>query len=467
MSLIFMSQVSGILKPFAWIMGVILDWIYRLVAWMGIPNIALCIVLFTIVIKMLTLPLTIKQQKSAKVSAKMQPEIQAIQEKYKNADRSNREVMMRMTEEQQAVYRKYGTSPAGGCLPLILLFLIIFALYNVIYAIPAYVKPVKELYKPVSTAFMDEIKDSEYKDIYTDALKEFLTYEGGSIRNKKTRKASKWNENQVIDAMSVFNTQAWDDFLNAKVIMKKDKSGNETDEEDDKCKNWNTLVKSDEFKAAVAGKGEDRDEILRVNSLFRKYSILDAPGWKLTPMLLIPILAAVLQYIQSMRSLAMQKDGNKNDKKDQGGIAGSMEGMMKVMPIMSGIFCVFFPIGVGIYWIMNSAVSIVQQELINKHFEKLSIDDIVAANEAKQKEKMRKMGIVSTGNEVSNVTKVSTKNISTITTDSKNSKATANDKGPSQKISDKKMEEIRKNAAEGKSNISAIANLYRNDDEEE
>ena len=467
MSLIFMSQVSGILKPFAWIMGVILDWIYRLVAWMGIPNIALCIVLFTIVIKMLTLPLTIKQQKSAKVSAKMQPEIQAIQEKYKNADRSNREVMMRMTEEQQAVYRKYGTSPAGGCLPLILLFLIIFALYNVIYAIPAYVKPVKELYKPVSTAFMDEIKDSEYKDIYTDALKEFLTYEGGSIRNKKTRKASKWNENQVIDAMSVFNTQAWDDFLNAKVIMKKDKSGNETDEEDDKCKNWNTLVKSDEFKAAVAGKGEDRDEILRVNSLFRKYSILDAPGWKLTPMLLIPILAAVLQYIQSMRSLAMQKDGNKNDKKDQGGFTGSMEGMMKVMPIMSGIFCVFFPIGVGIYWIMNSAVSIVQQELINKHFEKLSIDDIVAANEAKQKEKMRKMGIVSTGNEVSNVTKVSTKNISTITTDSKNSKATANDKGPSQKISDKKMEEIRKNAAEGKSNISAIANLYRNDDEEE
>lgn len=467
MSLIFMSQVSGILKPFAWIMGVILDWIYRLVAWMGIPNIALCIVLFTIVIKMLTLPLTIKQQKSAKVSAKMQPEIQAIQEKYKNADRSNREVMMRMTEEQQAVYRKYGTSPAGGCLPLILLFLIIFALYNVIYAIPAYVKPVKELYKPVSTAFMDEIKDSEYKDIYTDALKEFLTYEGGSIRNKKTRKASKWNENQVIDAMSVFNTQAWDDFLNAKVIMKKDKSGNETLEEDDKCKNWNTLVKSDEFKAAVAGKGEDRDEILRVNSLFRKYSILDAPGWKLTPMLLIPILAAVLQYIQSMRSLAMQKDGNKNDKKDQGGLAGSMEGMMKVMPIMSGIFCVFFPIGVGIYWIMNSAVSIVQQELINKHFEKLSIDDIVAANEAKQKEKMRKMGIVSTGNEVSNVTKVSTKNISTITTDSKNSKATANDKGPSQKISDKKMEEIRKNAAEGKSNISAIANLYRNDDEEE
>lgn len=466
MSLIFMSQVSGILSPFAWIMGVILNWIYLFVQWIGIPNIALCIVIFTIVIKMLTLPLTVKQQKTAKVSAKMQPEIQAIQDKYKNADRSNREVMIRMTEEQQAVYRKYGASPAGGCLPLILLFLIIFALYNVIYAIPAYVKPVKEMYEPVSSAFMDSVKDSEYKDIYTDALKEFLLYEGGSVRNRKTRKATKWNENQIIDALSVFSTQAWDDFLNCKVITKKDKY-NDTSVEDDKYSNWNKLVKSEEFKAAVANKEANKEEILKVNSLFGKYSILDPPGWKLTPMLLIPILAALLQYIQSMRSMSMQKSGNKDDKKDPGSLAGSMEGMMKIMPIMSGVFCIFFPIGVGIYWIMNSAVSIIQQEMINKRFEKMSIDDIVAANEAKQNEKMQKMGIVTNGNETSSIAKTSTKKIANIATEGKNSKSTANDKGPSQKVSEKKLEELRKNAAEGKSNISAIANLYRNDDEEE
>ena len=215
MNLLFLTQVSNpILAPFAWVMGKILNLIYLLVDKLGIPNIAICIILFTIVMKMLTLPLTIKQQKSAKVSAKMQPEIQAIQEKYRGIDRSDRNAMMRMTEEQQAVYRKYGSSPFGGCLPLILMFIIIFALYNVIYAIPAYVKPVKEMYKPVSSAILDEVEGTEFEETYTKALKQFLKHEGLSIRSKSTNKAEKWNENQLIDALSVFSTSAWDHFLN-------------------------------------------------------------------------------------------------------------------------------------------------------------------------------------------------------------------------------------------------------------
>lgn len=464
MNLIFLSQVSGILKPFAWIMGEILNLIYRFVEWMGIPNIALCIVLFTIVIKMLTLPLTIKQQKTAKVSAKMQPEIKAIQEKYKNVDRSDRNAMMRMTEEQQAVYRKYGSSPFGGCLPLILMFLIIFALYQVIYAIPAYVKPVKDMYTPVSSAFLEEIKGSEYEDTYTAALKEFLNAEAGSIRSKKTRKASKWNENQIIDCMSVFSTTAWDDFLSGKIFYKTD-AYTENQEEDPKCAKWNALAKSDEFKRAVANKDEYKNQILSVNSFFGKYSILNSPGLKLTPMLLIPILAALLQYIQSARSMAMQNSDSDKKQQDDNTMLGSMQGAMKIMPIMSGIFCIFFPIGVGIYWIMNSGVSIIQQELINKRLEKISIDDIVAANEQKEIDRKKKMGILSDGNKTSSIARTNTKAIS-VSSDSNRKKSANNDKGY-QKVNDSKKAQLVKNAEEGKSNISAIANLLRNDGEEE
>lgn len=460
MNFIFLSQVSGILRPFAFVMGKILDLIYRLVDVMGIPNIALCIVLFTIVIKMITLPLTIKQQRTAKVSAKMQPEIQAIQEKYKNADRSNRDVMMRMTEEQQAVYRKYGTSPFGGCLPLILMFFIIFALYRVIYAIPAYVPQVKEMYKPVSEAFMEEVsKSDEFKDTYTVALKEFLAAEGGSIRDRKTRNSKYWNENQVIDAMSVFSTTAWDDFLSGKIFYTTDKySGEEI--EDSKRKNWNELAKSEEFKKAVAG--QDVKELLKVNNLFNKYSILDTPNWK-SIMILIPILAALLQYLQTKLSMAVQKSGDEKKKTDPSAMGSSMESMMKVMPIMSGIFCLFFPIGIGLYWVINSAVSILQQIVINKQLDKLSIDDIVAANEEKENDRKKKMGIIAQGSETSSIAKKSTK---TITVD-KDNKSSDNDKRPAMKVSDAKKEELKKNAAEGKSNISAIANLYRNDDKEE
>ena len=494
MNFIFLAQVTGILRPFAWILGKILNLIYLLVEWLGIPNIALCIVLFTIVIKMLTLPLTIKQQRTAKVSAKMQPEIQAIQEKYRGVDRSDREAMMRMTEEQQAVYRKYGTSPFGGCLPLILMFLIIFALYRVIYAIPSYVTPVKDMYRPISESIMkefgveSEVSGEKTGNTYTtillsedatSALKEFLAVEGASLRDSKTRKASKWDEDQVIDALSVFSTSAWDDFLSGKIMYADDKI-NETQKENDKCKNWNALVKTDEFQRAVMNltpSNEEeqtaktkiydaKDEILRVNSFFGKYSVLDPPGWKLTPMLLIPVLAAVLQYLQSKLSMAVQKTGD--SKKDNGGVAGSMEGMMKIMPIVSGVFCVFFPIGVGIYWVMNSAVSIVQQIAINKRLDKISIDDIVAANEEKEAERLKKMGIVARGNETSNIAKTKTKTINSIafSADSKG-KSSENDKRPAQKVSDKKRDELSKNAAEGRSNISAIANLYRNDESDD
>ena len=466
MNFIFLTQVTGLLRPFAWIMGKILNLIYMLVAWMGIPNIALCIVLFTIVIKMLTLPLTVKQQKSAKFSARMQPELRAIQDKYRGCDRSDRDAMMRMNEETQAVYRKYGTSPLGGCLPLIIMLFIVFALYRVIYAIPAYVQPVKDLYTPISSDFITKMESSEeFRDTYTKALQEFLSAESLTLRDaRKAKKETKWGENRVIDAMSVFSTKAWDDFLNCKVFYKTD-SINESQIEDPAYQNWNAIAKSDLFREVVKDKSDAKDEILRVNNLFGGFSILDPPGWKLTPMLLIPILAAVLQYVQSMLTMKVQKSGEEK-KKDDASPAGSLEGMMKIMPIVSGVFCVMLPIGVGIYWVMNSAVSIVQQQVINKHLDKLSIDDIVAANEAKEAERVKKLGIVSTGTQTSSIAKTNTRTISAAANANRDGKQSDSDKRPAQKVSDKKKEELTKNAAEGKSNISAIANLYKNDDEE-
>ena len=477
MNFIFLTQVSGILKPFAWIMGKILNLVYMLVSWLGIPNIALCIVLFTIAIKMLTLPLTIKQQRSAKFSAKMQPELRAIQDKYKGYDRSDREAMYRMQEETSAVYRKYGTSPLGGCLPLIIMLFIVFALYRVIYSIPAYVQPVKDLYTPISSDCMAKMSSFAYnedesaetaKEGYlskdaTAALEQFLEAEKLSLRDRKAKKEKNWDENRFIDLMSVLGTEAWEDFLNGKVFYVKDSVTGET-KEDPKYSKWNAFCQTDAFKEFTQGKDEAKEDILRVNSLFGGYSILDPPGWKLTPMLLIPILAAVLQYIQSMLQMKVQKSGEEK-KKDDNSPAGSMEGMMKIMPIISGVFCVFFPVGVGIYWVVNSGVSILQQQVINRKLDKISIDDVVAANEAKIAERNKKLGIVSTGNETSSIAKTKTKTISGVY-DNKAGKQNDNDKRPAQKVSDKKKEEISKNAAEGKSNISAIANLYRNDDDE-
>ena len=76
--LMVLTTVSGILKPIAFILGLILNGIYELMSLIGVHNLAICIILFTIVTRMLMLPLTIKQQKFSKLSAK------SLQYYYKN-----------------------------------------------------------------------------------------------------------------------------------------------------------------------------------------------------------------------------------------------------------------------------------------------------------------------------------------------------------------------------------------------
>ena len=146
-NLILATQTGGILKPFAWILGKILEIIYDLFSTMGIYNIGFCIILFTIVVRMLMLPMQIKQQKFSKLNSVMTPEIQKIQKKYQG--KKDQQSQLAQQEEIKAVYDKYGTSPTGSCLQLLIQMPILFALYRVIMNVPAYVKPVKDLYLQV------------------------------------------------------------------------------------------------------------------------------------------------------------------------------------------------------------------------------------------------------------------------------------------------------------------------------
>ena len=108
-----------IIGPVATLLGFIINALYLFLSGaFNIQNIGLCIILFTIVINVLMLPLTIKQQKSSKLTQVMNPELQAIAKKYKN--KKDQASMMKMQEEQQAVYAKYGISPMGSCLPMLI-----------------------------------------------------------------------------------------------------------------------------------------------------------------------------------------------------------------------------------------------------------------------------------------------------------------------------------------------------------
>lgn len=118
-----------------------LGWILEGIDWvvfhtLGIHNVGICIILFTFIVYLIMFPLNAKQQKSSRLMTKINPEILAIQEKYKG--KKDNESMMRQQAERQEIYNKYGVSPFGGCLPLIISMPIIFALYGVIREVTKY-----------------------------------------------------------------------------------------------------------------------------------------------------------------------------------------------------------------------------------------------------------------------------------------------------------------------------------------
>ena len=143
MNLILLTQNDTfIIGWVAKLLGFIMNGIFYVIDFIGLPNVGLAIILFTIVVNLLLLPLTIKQQKFSKLSAKMNPEIEAVKAKYKG--RQDQESVMAQNQEIQAVYAKYGVSASGSCVQLLIQMPILFALYRVIYAMPAYVTKIGE-----------------------------------------------------------------------------------------------------------------------------------------------------------------------------------------------------------------------------------------------------------------------------------------------------------------------------------
>ena len=133
----FFYENWPIIKQLIWLFGKFMSGIMYVLDNMNIYSIALCIVIFTIVTKLLLTPLTVKQQKSQRMSNYIQPEIQAIQKKYRG--RTDQASQQAMIAEQQAIQEKYGVSMFAGCLPLLIQMPILFSLYPVIYNMDKYV----------------------------------------------------------------------------------------------------------------------------------------------------------------------------------------------------------------------------------------------------------------------------------------------------------------------------------------
>ena len=131
---------------------------------------------------------------------------------------------------------------------------------------------------------------------------------------------------------------------------------------------------------------ETASRYLDINTFLGGLNLTEAPGFRLSIALIIPVLAGLTQWlsVKTMNTTPQDPDAPG---------AGTMRTMNIIMPLMSAFFCITFPIGIGIYWVASSAVRIVMQLGINQYMKKIDVDDLVKTNIEKKNKKRAKKGL--------------------------------------------------------------------------
>lgn len=356
---VVLTKTGGLWGPIEEVLGWVMNFLFEFVSSFGIMNIGLCIILFTLVVKLIMLPLTIKQQKASKLTAVMQPEITAIQKKYKG--KTDNQSMMMQNAEMKAVYEKYGTSMMGGCLPLLIQLPIMFALYRVIYNIPAYVSSVRAYFDQIIASLPSGFASSE---AFT-ALAETHKMAGQDFSNM----------DKVVDLLYKLTDLQWGSLTEAFPAI-----ANVLTETGDK------VVEAINQMQQFLGMNISYTPLNIITSFFSgnggTISVL-----ALVSAVAIPLLSGWSQWYSSKLITANQPATE--------GAPGSdmMKSMNIYMPLMSVVFCFTFPVGIGIYWVASGVLQMIQQIAVNAYLKKVDIDELVKKNLEKANKKRAKKGL--------------------------------------------------------------------------
>lgn len=333
------QSTAPVIGWIATLLGFVMEFIFRVLSSMGIENIGLCIIFFTIFVRIILLPLMVSQQRFQKITQAMQPEISKIQKKYRN--KKDQASMQKQNEEIQAVYDKYGTSATGGCAQLLVQMPVLLALYQVIRKVPAYIPQVKIEYMNIVNAITGVAG-------YEKGVNKVITALGSNYVKQIDAKSS---ADFIIDQMNYFNQGS-----------------------------WQALSKA--FPSVSGIIDSASSHIVSMNNFVAGINISVTPGFKPSIYWIIPILAGLFQYLSAKTMTTPQNDDNPG--------AGMTKSMTTVMPLMSVYFCLIMPVGLGLYWIMSAVLQLVQQVVLNKYFDSKDLDELVAKNREKAAKKKAK-----------------------------------------------------------------------------
>ena len=388
---------TPIFKYIVWILGKIMEGIFYVLNQVGIPNIGLSIIFFTIIVNVCMIPLTYKQQKFSKLSMKMNPEIKAIQKKYDG--KKDQDSMMKMNAETQAVYAKYGTSPTGSCAYLLIQTPILFALYRVIYQIPAYVTRIGNTFRVLA----ERIVSTDNGAFITENKGELESVSSAIAMYSKNLAKEGNLENGIIDVLNRVSSADMTTisehyglsdltFQGSRILSTLDANGNII--EKGLIDTYNNFLGLNIRNTPWY--------IMRESFANHAYLIMILA-------VLIPLVSGFTQWLSI--KLAPNQAQPTGDNSQADAMAQQMKTMNTMMPLVSIWFCFTLPAGMGLYWIANAVVRVVLQIFMNKKIDKIDFDALIEQNKEKSAKKLEKAQALQA--QMQNYANVNTRSIQT------------------------------------------------------
>ena len=292
------------------------------------------LVLFTVVIKLIMLPFQMKSKKSMMRMSRFQPMIKEIQTRYKNNQ-------VKMNEELQRLYAEEGVNPMSGCLWSFLPFPILIALYSIIR------QPITRFMMLTTTAMQGVIDAVSAAGFDLAAIA--MTANDGAVTVKDgLTQLQPYGQITLVKAaqeLGVALPEGW-------IHMDFSFLGMDL-----------TMIPSDVIGQIGTG------------------------GWAVIGVLLIPIVSGALSFWQSKVSMA----GNPAAADPADPTARSSRMMMWMMPIMSLWIGFSLPASLGVYWIANSVLMLLQEKVLNKYFKKSMAAEDEAREKARMEDRLRRM----------------------------------------------------------------------------
>lgn len=298
---------------FANIFGYILNFLYNLV-----NNYGISIILFSIIIKLIMVPISIKQQKTMKKTAKLQEEMKQIQFKYKNDQE-------KLNQETMALYKREKMSPFSGCLSAIIQIILLFSVFYMVRQPLTYMKKIDKIY-------VDNVKISENVQ-----------------------------ENVQTQEQEVENTE--------KVTL--------IDYYKNKLEKENGNSNKGYAEIEIINKYGQEDDRVSLNMNFlgldlSKIPTADAKDYKVWIIPILYVISSILsmkitnKMQKSMQTKPTEKGGEGKEENEENPMEQANKSMSLLMPVMSVSIAIVAPLGMALYWLLNNILMILERLILNK-----------------------------------------------------------------------------------------------------